>query len=74
MKILKNEFSVKLESNYGMGNCREYRYNTLDQATNKYNYLISKIRNNSIDYKNCVLKLMHNNKMLDFNKYELKGE
>lgn len=26
------------------------------------------------EFKNCVLKLMHNNKMIDFSKYELKGE
>lgn len=71
--ILKNEFKVKLESNYGMGSSREYKYTNLEQAITRYNNLVSKLKNNN-NYKNCVLKLIHNDKMIDFSKYELKGE
>lgn len=71
--ILKNEYKVKLESNYGMGSSREYKYSNMQQAITRYNNLVSKLKNNN-NYKNCVLKLIHNDKMLDFSKYELKGE
>lgn len=71
--ILKNEYKVKLESNYGMGSSREYKHTNLEQAITRYNNLVSKLKNNN-NYKNCVLKLIHNDKMLDFSKYELKGE
>lgn len=71
--ILKNEYKVKLESNYGMGSSREYKYSNMQQAITRYNNLVSKLKNNN-NYKNCVLKLIHNDKMIDFSKYELKGE
>lgn len=74
MKILKNEFRVKLESDYGMGNCREYGFKDLNQAVKKYNDIVNDINDNKINCNSCVLKLIKNNEILNCSRYDLKGE